>query len=65
MLKGFITESDLLAIEEAFPGIWRFYLELHEKPCTFLELVWSFLRQRERDLSAGRVPLASSRTTPR
>jgi hypothetical protein len=42
MLHGFITERDLAAIEEAFPGIWRFYSELTEKPCTFLELVWRF-----------------------
>ena len=42
MLQGFVTERDFQAIEEAFPGIRRFYEELNDKPCTFLELVWRF-----------------------
>jgi hypothetical protein len=42
MLHGLITENDLPEIEEAFPGIWSFYQELDEKPCTFLELMWRF-----------------------
>lgn len=44
MLHGFVTESDIAAIEESFPGIWGFYLALPDKPSTFLELVWRFSR---------------------
>ena len=47
MLHGLITERDRLAVEEAFPGIWRFYLELEDKPCTFLDLVWLFLHHAD------------------
>ena len=46
MLTGIVTESDLAQIEESFPGIWGYYLELDDKPCTFLELVWRFSRVR-------------------
>ncbi len=42
MLKGLITERDIVAAEDAFPGIWRFYDQLDDKPGTFLELVWRF-----------------------
>ena len=42
MLRGFITEADFAECEQAFPGILRFYRELQEKPCTFLELMWRF-----------------------
>ncbi|MSP59345.1 MAG: hypothetical protein EXR72_03210 [Myxococcales bacterium] len=45
MLQGFITESDFQAIEDTFPGIWHFYVELHDKPCTFIELLWRFSRR--------------------
>jgi hypothetical protein len=47
MLQGFITERDRQATEEAFPGIWGFYAELTDKPCTFLELVWRYSHRYE------------------
>jgi hypothetical protein len=47
MLHGFITERDLRAIEETFPGIWEYYLALKDKPCTFLDLMWRFSRRCE------------------
>jgi hypothetical protein len=43
MMRGLITEQDFEAVDEAFPGIVRYYRELDEKPATFLELVWGFL----------------------
>jgi len=42
MLRGLITECDLAECDSAFPGIVRYYQELQEKPCTFLELWWRF-----------------------
>ena len=48
-LQGLITDDDLASVEEAFPGICRYYLELKEKPCTFLELLWSFARRGRSD----------------
>jgi hypothetical protein len=43
-LRGLITEIDFAECEQAFPGIERYYRELQEKPCTFLELVWRYTR---------------------
>jgi hypothetical protein len=42
MMRGFITEKDFEKVDECFPGILHYYLELEDKPETFLELVWSF-----------------------
>ena len=58
MLHGLVTESDLPAIEESFPGIWRFYTELHDKPGTFLELVWLFAVRLERGACEAPVAMA-------
>ncbi len=41
-MRGFITEIDFEKVEQAFPGIVRYYRELKDKPATFLELVWGF-----------------------
>ncbi len=46
MLRGLITERDFAECDRAFPGIVHYYLELQDKPRTFLELVWSFTRCR-------------------
>jgi hypothetical protein len=43
-MVGFITERDLDAAEEAFPGIVRFFQSLPRKPRTFLDLVSQFER---------------------
>jgi hypothetical protein len=42
MMRGYITEIDFEKVEQAFPGIVRYYRELKDKPSTFLELVWGF-----------------------
>ena len=42
MMCGMITEEDFEAVDQTFPGIVRYYLELKDKPRTFLELLWSF-----------------------
>lgn len=42
MLLGLITDRHRDQIEAEFPGIWRFYLDLTEKPNTFLDLVWRY-----------------------
>jgi hypothetical protein len=42
MMRGYITEIDFEKVDEAFPGIVRYYRELKDKPATFLELVWGF-----------------------
>jgi hypothetical protein len=41
-MQGFVTERDFEQVEEAFPGICRFYRALIVKPRTFLELVWLY-----------------------
>jgi hypothetical protein len=46
-MRGFITDVDCQTIDEEFPGIWQYYEELEEKPCTFLELWWSFIHRGE------------------
>lgn len=57
MMCGYITEVDFDLVDEAFPGIVRYYLELHDKPKTFLELLWGFTHQCP---CAEPVPVASS-----
>lgn len=42
MMCGFITECDFDMVDEAFPGIVRYYWEMKEKPKTFLELLWAY-----------------------
>jgi hypothetical protein len=46
-MRGYITEFDFDAVDEAFPGIVRYYRELEVKPNTFLELLWGFTHQTE------------------
>ena len=53
MLQGFVTEHDYQDVEEAFPGIWCYYAELADKPCTFLELAWRYAHGRTRAASAS------------
>ena len=53
MMRGMITELDE-SVEQAFPGILRYYSELTVKPTTFLELVWDFIH-REAGADSGRV----------
>ncbi len=38
-MRGFITDKDLDAAEEVFPGIHDYFDALDAKPGTFLELV--------------------------
>jgi hypothetical protein len=45
MMRGYITEIDFEKVEQAFPGIVRYYRELKDKPATFLELVRGFLHR--------------------
>jgi hypothetical protein len=42
MMRGLITELDFDLVDQAFPGIVRYYLELEDKPRTFLELFWAY-----------------------
>lgn len=53
MLQGFVSEHDYQDVEEAFPGIWRYYAELADKPCTFLELAWRYANGTARASSAA------------
>jgi hypothetical protein len=46
-MRGYITEYDFEAVDEAFPGIVRYYRELEVKPTTFLELLWGFTHREE------------------
>jgi hypothetical protein len=57
MLRGLITERDFELCDKAFPGIVRYYRELKDKPCTFLELLWGFTHQDHSCAEA--VPVAS------
>jgi hypothetical protein len=41
-MQGFITDSELTAADQEFPGIARFFATLAVKPRTFLELVALF-----------------------
>jgi hypothetical protein len=47
-VKGLITERHFQTAERWFPGIRRFYLALAVKPSTFLELVWEYEKQVDR-----------------
>ncbi len=57
-MRGFITECHFATAERHFPGIRRFYEELADKPATFLELVWQYVRWSEA------APSAASSTSP-
>src|SRR5437868_1736707 len=57
MMRGYITEIDFDKVDEAFPGIVRYYRELKDKPCTFLELVWGFTHRD--GVCPETVPVAS------
>jgi hypothetical protein len=46
MMRGLITETDFAECDRAFPGIVHYYWQLHEKPRTFLELVWRYTQGR-------------------
>lgn len=45
-LQGVLTERDLPAAEDDFPGITQFLAQCSTKPRTFLELVFAFERSR-------------------
>jgi hypothetical protein len=49
-LKGFITEADLPQAEAQWPGLLEFLRRLpyHDRPRTFLDLVWRFEGSRAR-----------------
>jgi hypothetical protein len=51
-LRGVVTEADLGAAEQEWPGLRRFFDRIPpiQRPRTFLDLVWRFERWRE---SAG------------
>ncbi len=57
-LKGLVTDIDLGEAEENFPGIGRYYTELSDKPETFLDLLFSFLR------STGDFPVPAAAAGP-
>lgn len=42
VLRGVLTERDLPAAEDEFPGITDFFAQCPIKPRTFLELVFAF-----------------------
>jgi hypothetical protein len=44
LLKGLVTEADLPLAEEDWPGLRDFLKRLpsHQRPATFLDLVWRF-----------------------
>lgn len=56
-MQGFIRDCHFDSAERCFPGIWRFYLTLVNKPATFLELVWEYER------SVGRLATESTDLT--
>jgi hypothetical protein len=60
MMRGYITELDFQAVDEAFPGIVRYYRELKHKPQTFLELLWGFTHQECDGSEPVAVPASSS-----
>jgi hypothetical protein len=43
-LRGLVTEADLPLAEEDWPGLREFFrrIPLHQRPSTFLDLVWRF-----------------------
>jgi hypothetical protein len=43
-LRGFVTEDDLPDAEQEWPGLQDFLRRIppHQRPATFLELVWRF-----------------------
>jgi hypothetical protein len=45
-MQGLLTERNLPAAEETFPGIGTLYETLRKKPRTFLELVWIYEAKR-------------------
>jgi hypothetical protein len=52
-LRGLVTEADLAAAEQEWPGMRAFLLALPraEWPLTFLDLVWRFEASRLRHAS--------------
>jgi hypothetical protein len=48
IVQGLITERHMQTAERCFPGIKRFYLQLVQKPSTFLELVWEYEKHLDR-----------------
>jgi hypothetical protein len=49
LLQGFVTEADLPQAEEEWPGLQKFLerIPFHQRPGTFLELVWRFESWRQ------------------
>ena len=52
-LHGLVTEADLPLAEQEWPGLLDFLRRLphHQRPGTFLELVWRFERWRATEMS--------------
>ena len=50
LLRGFVTEADLPQAEREWPGLQDFLRRIppHQRPVTFLELVWRFECWRHR-----------------
>jgi hypothetical protein len=44
LLRGLVTEADLPLAEEDWPGLRDFFRRIptHQRPATFLDLVWRF-----------------------
>jgi hypothetical protein len=44
LLRGLVTEADLPEAEHEWPGLQEFLRQIpwHQRPATFLELVWRF-----------------------
>ena len=53
LIRGFITEADLPLAEQEWPGLQAFLrcLPQHERPATFLELIWRFEGMRSARLA--------------
>jgi hypothetical protein len=54
-LKGFITDDDLPAAEQVWPGLHAFFIAIaeDERPPTFLDLVWRYECMRARRVTAS------------
>jgi hypothetical protein len=53
LLRGLVTEADLPLAEEDWPGLRDFLRRIpsHQRPSTFLDLVWRFECWRSRCVS--------------
>ena len=46
-VRGRITQRHLPEADRSIPGIARYYVQLEQKPATFLDLLWKFEGARQ------------------